>query len=297
MRFSVCWRYVSLPVFIVFACGEMSALDDVHPAQKCCQICMYSVEKTDCFPGKYSGKELRDTVSDLPVRRLYVSVGIAAVLSAVAMGVVHRRRMRDERKEERLFAAQAMLEGKKEERKRLARDLHDRLGGMLSAVKLGLAADDVNLPFLREKINCCIEELSRMAHHLMPASLSKFGLKVALYDYCLSFSSVGFHFSGEDRRFDERIEFEVYCCACELINNSFKHSGATNIDVQLTLTGNRVMLTVYDDGCGFDKTVDSKGAGLKNISDRIAVFDGKIIINTSPGNGTETNIELKTELP
>ncbi|MDR0699017.1 MAG: histidine kinase [Tannerella sp.] len=223
-------------------------------------------------------------------------VGIVGVLSAFLLWVAFRRKIRNGRKEQQFIASQAMLEGKKEERKRLARDLHDGLGGMLSAVKIALVTDDVNLPFLREKINCCIEELARVAHHLMPASLSHFGLKAALKDYCLSFSNVEFHFFGEDRRFDERVEFEVYCCACELVNNSFKHSGATNIDVQLMLTNDRVMLTVYDDGCGFDKTLASKGAGLKNIKDRIAVFNGKIDINTSPGNGTETNIELKTEI-
>jgi signal transduction histidine kinase len=225
-----------------------------------------------------------------------VVAGIAGVLSALLLWVAFRRGMRNERKEKQLIAAKAMLEGKKEERKRLARDLHDGLGGMLSAVKIALVADDVDLPFLREKINYCIEELARVAHHLMPASLSRFGLKAALEDYCLSFSNVKFHFFGEDRRFDERIEFEVYCCACELVNNSFKHSGATNIDLQLMLTGDHVMLTVYDDGCGFDQTLASKGAGLRNIKERIEVFNGKIDINTSPGNGTETNIELKTEI-
>jgi signal transduction histidine kinase len=255
---------MSILAFVMFGCGEWRA------------VALNVVWENNCVPA-------------------YVIMGIVCLLPALLLWISFRRKIRNEREENRMIAAQAMLEGKKEERKRLARDLHDGLGGMLSAVKVALVADNADLPFLRKKINCCIEELARVAHHLMPASLSHFGLKAALQDYCLSFSNVKFHFFGEDRRFDERIEFEVYCCACELVNNSFKHSDATNIDVQLMLTDDRVMLTVYDDGCGFDKTLASKGAGLKNIKERIAVFNGKIEIHTSPGNGTETNIELKTE--
>jgi signal transduction histidine kinase len=258
---------------------------------------------------KYSEKSFHNTVSELTVKYetekkemrisslerqkiLHISIGIIGILLALALWIVYRQKIRSERKEKQFVAARAMLEGEKEERKRLARDLHDGLGGMLSLLKISLAGKE-HTQHINEKIDLCIKELRRMAHHLMPFSLTQSGLKVALEDYCFSFSNVRFYFYGEDRRIDEQIELMIYYCAYELVNNSIKHAGAGTINVQLMLTGDRVMLTVYDDGCGFDKTQSSQGAGLKNISDRVAIFDGKMDITTSPGNGTETNIELK----
>jgi signal transduction histidine kinase len=258
---------------------------------------------------KYSEKSFHNTVSELTVKYetekkeiritslesqkiLYASIGLIGLLLALALWIVFHQKIRSERKEKQFIAARAMLEGEKEERKRLARDLHDGLGGMLSLIKLSLAGEE-HSQYINGKIDLCIKELRRMAHHLMPFSLAQSGLKVALEDYCFSFSNVRFHFYGEDRRIDEQIEIVIYYCAYELVNNSIKHAGAETINLQLMLAGDRVMLTVYDDGCGFDKASSTQGSGLKNISDRVAVFNGKMDITTSPGNGTETNIELK----
>ncbi|MDR1115342.1 MAG: tetratricopeptide repeat protein [Tannerella sp.] len=268
----------------------------------------YYLRKYSEMNRKYSEKSFHNTVSELTIKYetekkemrisslerqkiLYVSINLIGVLLALALWIVFRQKIRSERKEKQLAAARAMLEGEKEERKRLARDLHDGLGGMLSLVKLGVAGEE-HLQHLNGKIDLCIKELRRIAHHLTPFSLAQSGLKVALEDYCFSFSNVRFHFYGEDRRFDEQIELVVYYCVCELVNNSIKHARATGINVQLILTGEQVTLTVQDDGCGFDKSLQTQGAGLKNIADRIAIFNGKMDIITSPGNGTETNIEM-----
>jgi signal transduction histidine kinase len=128
----------------------------------------------------------------------------------------------------------------------------------------------------------------------MPVSL-KFGLKVALEDFATQFPNVRFHFFGEEKRINERIEYVVYCCANELINNAVKHSGAQNINVQLIQEEKYVTLTVSDDGRGFDKKAVKKGLGLKSIQDRVASCNGKIDTATSPGMGTETTIELRIE--
>jgi signal transduction histidine kinase len=281
-------------------------------------IHMHNTEKADYYlrryaeiNAQYSEKSFHNTVSELDVRyetekkemrissleqqkKLYVFIGIAGLLLAFALWTVYHQKIRSERKEKQLVAAHATLVGGKKERMRLARDLHDGLGGMLSAIKLGLA-DDERLQGVRRKIDYCIEELTRLAHHLMPASLSRFGLKAALEDYCRLFPNVRFHFFGEDRRMDEKIELTVYYCAYELVNNAVKYAAAEHIDVQLILDGDRVSLTVQDDGCGFDETQPAQGTGLKNIGDRVTAFNGKMDVTASPGNGSETIIELKTE--
>ena len=177
------------------------------------------------------------------------------------------------------------------ERSRLARDLHDRLSGNLSAVKMGIKDNRESILNIQDKLDKCIDEIRRIAHNLMPASL-QFGLKVALGDFTAQFDNVQFHFFGEEKRVEDRIEFVAYCCASELVNNSIRHSGAKNINLQLIQSEKHLSITVQDDGCGFDENSVKKGFGMKSIHDRIASCNGKVDVSSSPGKGTETTIEL-----
>jgi signal transduction histidine kinase len=238
-------------------------------------------------------KEMR--ISDLERKNIqYICIGIFALLLAIAIYFILRQKIKNEQKEKQLIAANAVLEWEKKERKRFASDLHDGINGMLSAAKLELNTAEENLQNVRNQLDECIETIRRMARGMMPSSLERYGLKAALEDYCRLFPNVDFHFFGEEKRINERQELTVYYCAYELVNNAFRHSGAQNINVQLVQDAGAISLTVQDDGCGFDEQNVTESSGLKNIRDRVAVFNGKIDIVASPGNGTETNIELKT---
>lgn len=226
-------------------------------------------------------------------RRLYIWLGIAGGLLAVALGIVLWQKIKSTQREKQLIAARSVLDGEMKERSRLARDLHDRLSGNLSAVKIGLNDPGESQQNISDKLDSCIEEVRRVAHNLMPASL-QFGLKVALEDFTAQFPNVRFHFFGEESRIDERKAFVIYCCATELVNNSLRHSDAKNINLQLIQSEKQVTLTVQDDGCGFDEKSVVKGLGLKNMTDRVTSCGGRIDTVTSPGKGTETTIELKT---
>ena len=227
-------------------------------------------------------------------RRQYFWLGITGIFLALALGIVLWQKIKNSRKEKQLIATRSVLDGEMGERARLARDLHDRLSGNLSAVKIGLNDHMESLQIINAKLDRCIEEIRHVAHNLMPTSLQH-GLKVALEDFAVQFSNVHFHFFGKEKRIEERLEFIAYCCANELITNSVRHSGAKNINVQLVQDDKHVSLTVQDDGCGFDENSASKGFGLKSICDRVASCNGKIDMTLSPGKGTETTIELKTE--
>ena len=227
-------------------------------------------------------------------RQMYIWLGIAGALFAIALGVVLWLRIRSVRKEKQLIATRSVLDGEMGERSRLARDLHDRLSGNLSAVKMGIKDDRESILSIQDKLDKCIEEIRRVAHNLMPASL-QFGLKVALGDYTAQFQNVQFHFFGEEKRVEDRIEFVAYCCASELVNNSLRHSGANNINLQLIQSEKHISITVQDDGCGFDENSVTKGFGMKSIHDRIASCNGKVDVSSSPGKGTETTIEIKSE--
>jgi signal transduction histidine kinase len=227
-------------------------------------------------------------------RQLYVWLGICGVLLVFALIVFLRQTQKNARKEKQLIATRSVLDGEMRERTRLARDLHDRLSGNLSAVKIELSNQADILQNVRDKLDNCIRDIRDTAHDLMPSSL-QFGMKVALEDFAAQFPNVRFHFFGEEKRIDKRLEFVVYCCAGELINNAVKHSGAANINLQLVQDEKYVTLTVSDDGCGFDEKTVAKGFGLKSIRDRVASCNGKVDITTSSGKGTEITIELKIE--
>lgn len=227
-------------------------------------------------------------------RRLYIWLGVAGVLLAIALLIVLWQTKRNAQKEKELTATRSVLEGEMKERTRIANELHDRLGGTLSATKIGILVDEEkSLQNIHDKLDICIAEVRRVSHNLMPVSL-QYGLRVALDDFIAQFPDVRFHFFGEERRIEKREEFVVYCCASELVYNSRRHSGAKNIHVQLVQSKSYISLTVQDDGSGFNEKTVKKGLGLKSVYDRVLSCNGKIDIVSSPDKGTEITIEFKT---
>jgi signal transduction histidine kinase len=126
----------------------------------------------------------------------------------------------------------------------------------------------------------------------MPVAL-QYGIIDALKGIAAAFPNVHFHHYGTEKRTSNQMEYIVYCCASELVANSVKHSGADTINLQLVQTENNLILTVSDNGCGYDKKTVIQGLGLPSMNNRVASFGGKIDIVTSPGKGTETIIEFK----
>ena len=227
-------------------------------------------------------------------RRLYLWLIISAGLLLVALVIMLLLTIKNARKQRRLVAAEALQEGEIGERARIAKDLHDRLGGSLTAVKIGLKNAE-SLQNIDAKIDTCMKELRDITNNIMPRSLQKFGMKGALEDFGAEFPNLRFHFFGEDKRISLNQEYVVYCCARELVNNALKHSGATSINMQLIQSRKHVSLTVQDNGCGFDEKTVVKGDGLLNIRNRVDTCKGKTDIYTAPGKGTETVIELRVE--
>ena len=204
--------------------------------------------------------------------------------------------------EKQIVATQAMLDGETAERTRLARDLHDGLGGMLSAVKLNLfdmrqdviiETEDVErFNRVMEMLDNSMRELRRVAHNMMPESLSRYGLKVALEDFCHSLPKVTFHYFGEEQRINLKTENTLYRAIFELINNAIRHAEAEHINVQLIQQADRVSATVQDNGKGFDLQKDTKGTGLQNVKNRIGSSGGTVEIHSVIGQGTEITLEL-----
>jgi len=221
---------------------------------------------------------------------------------------VQKRRLAEQQvkqleQEKQLVATQAVLDGETAERTRLARDLHDGLGGMLSAIKLNmnemkrgatLEAADVQLfDKALGMLDDSIHELRRVAHNMMPDSLSRYGLKTALSDFCDSITAAEFNYYGDESRLENKIEVMIYRIIHELVNNAMKHAEATHILVQIMQETNRIAFTVQDNGRGFDINAQTKGTGLTNIRTRVASYNGNIDISSKIDEGTEVNIELR----
>lgn len=261
-------------------------------------------------------KELR--ISNLEKQQLlYNSMSIAGaivLLISLAFAVIRYRLAVSKRKlaeqdikrmeqERQLVAVQATLDGEAAERTRLAKDLHDGLGSMLSVVKLNLPqmnggvileVEDVSrFQKAMGMLDESIQELRRVAHHMMPESLLRYGLKVSLTDFCDAIPMVNFHYFGNEARLPEKLEMMIYRSIHELVNNALKHAEASHINVQLVQEADRLSFTVQDDGKGFDPNSVSEGMGLSNIRQRVEAYQGKMSVYSSPQQGTEIHVELE----
>ena len=192
------------------------------------------------------------------------------------------------RRQKALLAARVALETETKERRILARDLHDGLGGMLSLLRLKIDGDADKTESLGI-LEMTHTELRRVAHHLMPEELLRGGLRQALADFSISVPGAQFHYFGDDRRLEQAVEIVLYRCAYELVNNAMKHAQAKQIDVQLMQDTSQVTLTVSDDGKGMR---GEEGMGLQNIRERIEPYHGTLSIVSGEGQGTEINVTL-----
>jgi signal transduction histidine kinase len=212
--------------------------------------------------------------------------------------------------ERQLTATEAVLKGEEQERTRLAKDLHDGLGGMLSGIKFSLRNMKENLimtpdnaqAFERsiDMLDSSIKEMRRVAHNMMPEMLLRYGLNIALEEFCNETNRSGaihanYQFVGaNDKTIDQTIAVTIYRIVQELVNNAIKHANAQNVLVQLQVSDQEklLMITVEDDGKGFDKSLlaGSKGMGWSNIQNRVDFLKGKMDINSEPGKGTSVLI-------
>ncbi|RYY59124.1 MAG: hypothetical protein EOO05_14245 [Chitinophagaceae bacterium] len=243
--------------------------------------------------------------------------GVLLIVSLLLLYRVFRQRQRLQKRriaeletEKQLAATEAVLKGEELERTRLAKDLHDGLGGMLSGIKYSLNAVKGNLVMTPENtiafersvdmLDSSIREMRRVAHNMMPESLVKFGLHAALMDFCndinqsgaikVSYQGIGL----EAAEVGQTTAIAIYRIVQELINNTMKHAGAESAMVQVTRTGNMLTITVEDDGKGFDplKVQEHAGMGWTNIRTRVEFLKGKLDVSSEPGKGTSVFIEL-----
>ncbi|WP_207799000.1 tetratricopeptide repeat-containing sensor histidine kinase [Taibaiella soli] len=221
----------------------------------------------------------------------------------------YQQELKDLEQKHQLKITKAMLDGEEQERERVARDLHDGLGGMLAGVKMGLSGwannntdimHDGDLNRIIRQLDSSVGELRRIARNMMPETLLKFGLEVALKDLCAFYNRDDLYIEFQPFSIEPGIalsvQLNIYRIVQELLSNAIKHSGAANIVLQCSQNNGQFFITVEDDGVGFDiaTLTDKKGMGLDNLKNRIEFLKGKFEILSTRNEGTTINIELNT---
>jgi signal transduction histidine kinase len=201
----------------------------------------------------------------------------------------------------------AIIQAQEDERRKIAKDLHDGVGRQISAISMNfqaftrkIAKDIPDLGKETEKIKSLIfdtsEEIRSISHQMMPRALTQLGLVDAMEDTIeISFKNSGiqveFSIHGMEERLSQEIETGIYRIAQELISNVIKHSGASIVIIELSRIDNKILLTVKDDGIGI-KQADNRGIGITNITSRVNALNGSFTIEALPGKGTLAAIKI-----
>jgi len=229
-------------------------------------------------------------------------------LLAVAVFILffYRSYKRSSAQKVQIEITQAMIKAQEEERRRVARDLHDGLGGMLTTVKLNLEdythenqhAGNTELQNIISQVNGSVTELRRIAHNMMPEMLLKLGLEASLKDLCKLLTTKSLHVDFQCLGIQNTIRVEeqiiIYRIIQELLTNIVKHANAENVLLQCAQHGAVFFITIEDDGKGFDTDLltQMNGIGLTNIKNRVAYLHGNVELLSREQQGTSINIEL-----
>lgn len=210
--------------------------------------------------------------------------------------------------QQQVISLQSMVNGQETERTRIAKDLHDGLGGLFSTVKMYFSTLEHQQEQLKENelfkksyemVDTAAGEVRRIAHNMMPEVLLKLGLVNALKDLSDNINAsrklqVSLQVHGIEKRFKPSVEMMLYRIVQELLNNIVKHADATKAIVQLIKDNERLSLTVEDDGKGFknNETVTANKAGLETVLSRVNYLNGNMQIDSQEGVGTTVMMDF-----
>jgi signal transduction histidine kinase len=204
-----------------------------------------------------------------------------------------------------------ILEAEEKEKRKLAEDLHDGLGPLLSTVKIYLnMLDDVKRPEseqhkliqeTRDIIDEAVKSTRDLSHLLMPNILRDYGLARASESFLTRVNpdkklNISFNSNISEKRLGTSLETILYRTLTELVNNTLKHSDAQHISISILESDDVIELVYVDDGKGFESdVVADKGQGLTTIRSRIHAIGGEIMVSSAPGKGIRVTVTLHLE--
>ncbi len=238
-----------------------------------------------------------------------VLISVVILLSLIFIKRIFniQKQMDDLRKQNESRVLSAILKTEEKERQHFAKELHDGLGPLLSAVKMTISAisrnpDNTKFSNNAEKqIDESITTLREISNKLSPHVLNNFGLLKAVKSFIKNLvitdiPDIHLNSNLEGKRYSYNIEVVLYRVICELISNSLKYAGANNIYIDLMAGEKTISLKYIDDGKGFDTRLldkEHKGLGFSNIKSRIRSLNGSFSIFSAPNEGVTVNILIK----
>lgn len=269
-------------------------------------------------------------IQEQRIKNTKIAIGGGALATLLSfVGLFFRRRYHRERKAsqqrvdeviraQELKVLKARLDGQDIERNRIGQDLHDRLGVMLSTIKMYFMSVEEKIENVRienkdqfqkasELLDDACEEVRKVAQDIQSSTLTDFGLKEELKELAETLKGsqkieVNITTFGIKDRMDNQMEFELYKIIQELVANTLKHSEASNLNIELNQFKNLINIMIEDDGKGFDvmQLKSAEGMGLKNVQARVLDLHGNIDIDSQLGRGTTFTIDIpiqqKTEI-
>lgn len=248
---------------------------------------------------------------------LWGSLGIAALLLGI---VLYRFKLNQKinaqnlalqvqensnlKQKQKLLAIDYVIQGQEEERKRIAKDLHDGLGSLLLSAKLQLQNihgqikrfENMNLFDKAENLLTNAQnEVRRIAHNMMPEALINFGLPEAIEDLAHQINlstdtKVITTFYSDFAGLANDKEIALFRIVQEGINNALKHAKAGTISLEFSEDDENYLLSIKDDGVGFDVSILTKGIGLKSLDSRVKYLNGEFYLESTPGQGTAIDV-------
>jgi two-component system NarL family sensor kinase len=210
------------------------------------------------------------------------------------------------KKQEAINVMQALMEGEEKERRRIAQELHDGIGGRLAALQMYCSSEEIaarlgsaHFAEITHMLESTAEEIRDTAHNLMPDALSRYSFSDALEMYCRQISAnntleIHLQIHAAPDVLPPSTQLSLYRAIQEVLQNIIKHAHATQATLQFNREGEAFIIIIEDNGDGFHPGTEGEyqGLGLVNIRNRIKALNGHLLIESSPGRGTIIQMEI-----
>jgi signal transduction histidine kinase len=246
--------------------------------------------------------------------QILLFIGLAVLIILIFGFVFYRNKqhqkaelIKENNRQEKL-RFKAVIDSEEKERIRVAKELHDGLGQLLSSAKLNMSSledgiqkeDEYLLKNSLTIIDDAVNEVRNISHNMMPTALMNYGIIEAITGLVNKINdskqiTIIFNNNNFSITLNKETEIALYRIIQEIINNMLKHSKATHIEIDLFNLINQIKLNITDNGIGFNvaEIKDSKGIGWQNIYSRVSMLNGNIDIISSSEKGTEVEIDFK----
>ncbi|MCC6181448.1 MAG: sensor histidine kinase [Bacteroidia bacterium] len=277
----------------------------------------FEVEKKDLEIEKNKA-ELKAKEKQAFIKNIIIIAIIILLILLTTTGVVFYRKKQIEQQaklnaeiaRQKEIRTKAIIEAEEKERRRIAQDLHDGVGQLLSATKMNLSNLESKLKLESDEqklalqnalslMDDSVKEVRVVSHNMMPNTLIKLGLASAVREFITKLGNspslkVDLEIIGLDKRLDNQTETVLYRVIQEIVNNIIKHAKASQISMQLIKHDTELNIMIEDNGVGFDSTKinEFNGIGLKGIQTRVEFLNGNVHFDSMVGRGTTVIIDV-----